>query len=339
MKGAAQFVAHKLNASGVLRALERFDRPGKLRALCYHRIGQPAEEPDLDPSLISASPQQFRQQMELLASHYQPVSLDTVRAAQRGQVTLPPGAFMLTFDDGYLDFGSHAWPVLRELGLPAVLFVSTAFPGQTNGAGFWWDRLYAGLRRTKERQFTLPDLGEFNLTADAGLRAALRACKQHVKALPHHEAMNWVNGALQTMVDIPSVARVLDWDELRKLKSQGLDICCHGHSHALCTRLTADELREDLTTSLEHLQRELGNDVCTSVLAWPANDCSPQVCEIARSLGFELGFGGVRGVTRVPAEEALDLMRVPVLRYPLELFRAQLRPSVASLGRYVVDTP
>ena len=47
------------------------------------------------------------------------------------------------FDDGYLDFAEHAWPTLQSLGIPAVLFVPTAFPDHP-GPGFWWDRLYAG---------------------------------------------------------------------------------------------------------------------------------------------------------------------------------------------------
>ncbi len=339
MKKTAQFIARTLDASGVLGMLERLDRSSALRVLVYHRVDEPSAEPDLDPGLISATPEEFREQMRLVAKHYHPVSLRTVLAAQRGKVRLPSGAVLITFDDGYLDFALHAWPVLRELGLPAVLFVPTAFPDQANGSGFWWDRLYAGLRRAKGRVVNLPDLGEFDLAPAAGLSLALKACKQHVKSLPHGEAMDWVDAALGELPDVPSVARVLSWDSLRELARQGLDVCAHGHLHALCTRLTADELRDDLITCRARLTSELGGDTCASVLCWPANACSQPVCEIACGLGFEMAFGGVRGVERVPVRDALDIMRIPVLRYQAALFRAQLRPGIAELGRWVVDRP
>jgi peptidoglycan/xylan/chitin deacetylase (PgdA/CDA1 family) len=41
----------------------------------------------------------------------------------------------ITFDDGYADFLDHALDVLRELGLPATIFVPTALVGER---GFDW---------------------------------------------------------------------------------------------------------------------------------------------------------------------------------------------------------
>jgi len=339
VKKSAQFIARTLDASGVLGALERLDSSAGLRVLTYHRVDEPSADPDLDPGLISATPDEFRMQMQLVAKHYHPVSLRTVLAAQRGEVNLPSGAVLITFDDGYLDFALHAWPVLRDLGIPAVLFVPTAFPDRENGPGFWWDQLHAGLRRTGDRVVSLPDLGVFDLAEVTGRKSALKACKRHVKSLPHAAAMGWVEAALRELTDIPPLARVLSWDSLRELVRQGLDVGVHGHIHALCTRLTADELKEDLNTCRARLTSELGDAAFGSVIAWPANAASHQVCELARGLGFEMAFGGVRGVTRVPVLDALHVMRIPVLRYQQALFRAQLRPSIAGLGRWLVDRP
>lgn len=323
----------------MLGALERLESSRRLRVLVYHRVDEPSAEPDFDPGLISATPAEFREQMQLVAERYHAVSLRTVLAAQRGETSLPGGAVLITFDDGYLDFASHAWPVLRELGLPAALFVPTAFPDQGSGAGFWWDRLHAGLRRAQDGIVSLPNLGEFDLAEVNGRRLALKAGKRYVKSLPHAEAMEWVETALGDLADIPPLAPVLGWDSLRGLAREGLEVCAHGHTHALCTRLTADELKDDLAICRERLTRELGGDACATVLAWPANACNQQVCEIARDLGFEMAFGGVRGVTTVPVRNALDVMRVPVLRYQRALFRAQLRPTIAGLGRLAIDRP
>ena len=66
MKKTAQFVARTLEVSGVLGVLERMDHSSGLRVLVYHRIDEPAAEPDLDPGLISATPAEFRAQMRLM---------------------------------------------------------------------------------------------------------------------------------------------------------------------------------------------------------------------------------------------------------------------------------
>lgn len=339
LKKTAQIISRTLDAGGVLGMLERMDTPGRLRVLVYHRIDYPSAEPDLDPGLLSASPEQFREQMQLVAKYFKPVSLRTVLAAQRGEISLPCGSVLVTFDDAYRDFASHAWPTLRDLGIPAVLFVPTAFPDQIDGPGFWWDQLYAGLRRADGRVVDLQELGVFDLSANNGIRVALGACKRHVKSLPHDKAMAWVAAALASLGDIPPVARVLSWDSLREMALQGLEVCAHGHSHAVCTQLTTPELVDDLTTCQNKLEHELGSAAGAPVLAWPANYTNPRVGEVARSLGFEMGFGGIRGVERLPLSNLMNVMRIPVSRCESALFRAQLQPGIASLGRYVVDRP
>ncbi len=339
MKKAAQLVARTLEATGVLKALERMDQAGGLRALEYHRIDEPSAQPDLDPGLISATPQEFRSQMELVAERFSVVSIRAVLAAQRGEASLPAGAVLITFDDGYRDFAEHAWPVLREFGLPAVLFVPTAFPDQTDGGGFWWDRLYAGLRRSHDGVVCLPDLGEFSLVESDGRRLALRACVQHVKSLPHAEAMRWVDSAMGHLGKVPRIPGVIDWELLRELARQGLDVCAHSHQHALSNRLTEAEFVADLTTCKARLTQELGSGVSAPVLAWPANGTNQKLQNLARDLGFEMAFGGCRGVARIPSDTPMNVMRIPVLRYERALFRAQLRPSIASLGRWIIDAP
>ena len=339
MKKAAQLVARTLEATGVLKALERMDQSGGLRALEYHRVDEPSAEPDLDPGLISATPQEFRSQMELIAERYKVVSIRDVLAAQRGEARLPAGAVLITFDDGYLDFAEHAWPVLREFGLPAVVFVPTAFPDQSDGAGFWWDRLYAGLRRSDDGVVCLPDLGEFDLAEPSGRRLALRACVQHVKSQSHKAAMQWVDSAMENLASVPPLPGVIGWERLRDLVRQGVDVCAHSHRHALSTKLTEAEFAADLTTCKDRLSQELGEGASAPVLAWPANSTNQQVQNVARDLGFEMAFGGCRGVARIPSEDPMDVMRVPVLSYDRALFRAQLRPSIASLGRWIIDSP
>ncbi len=45
---------------------------------------------------------------------------------------LPPGVFVVTFDDGYENNFTDALPVLEELGVPATIFLATSFLDSTS---------------------------------------------------------------------------------------------------------------------------------------------------------------------------------------------------------------
>jgi peptidoglycan/xylan/chitin deacetylase (PgdA/CDA1 family) len=93
-----------------------------LRVLMYHKVN------DLSPNPTTVPTEVFAEQMELLERlGYQPVSLEAVRDHYLEGTPLPPGAALITFDDGYRDNLENALPVLREHGYPAVLFVPIAY--------------------------------------------------------------------------------------------------------------------------------------------------------------------------------------------------------------------
>src|SRR3954454_4222344 len=94
--------------------------PFRLPVLTYHRIGEPHRRNPFAPGLISATPEEFRRQIDVLAGHYRFISLDEVIALRRGQREPVSRSLMLTFDDGYRDFVDHAWPVLQRHGIPAT---------------------------------------------------------------------------------------------------------------------------------------------------------------------------------------------------------------------------
>jgi peptidoglycan/xylan/chitin deacetylase (PgdA/CDA1 family) len=117
------------------RSLSQSSQPlngkGHLRILFYHRI---ADERDL----LAVKPAEFERQMDLLAREGFTV-LDIATAWDR--LTTGDGSerlIALSFDDGYLDFATHALPVLHSQGFKATVFVC---PGLIEGtASMPWYR-------------------------------------------------------------------------------------------------------------------------------------------------------------------------------------------------------
>jgi peptidoglycan/xylan/chitin deacetylase (PgdA/CDA1 family) len=97
-----------------------------LRVLMYHKVN------DLPNNRMSIPVSHFDEQMaELRELGYETVDLDAVLAHYLEQKPLPPGAVLITFDDGYRDNLVNAAPVLRRHGYPAVQFVPIAYVGDT----------------------------------------------------------------------------------------------------------------------------------------------------------------------------------------------------------------
>jgi peptidoglycan/xylan/chitin deacetylase (PgdA/CDA1 family) len=102
--------------------------------LVYHNLG-----PESKGRLLLGA-KAFEQQMRYLkAEGYRVISLrDFVDFMERGR-QIPRRAVVLTFDDGYRGFKNFAYPLLRELGFTATLFVYTDYVGAGRNALAWAD--------------------------------------------------------------------------------------------------------------------------------------------------------------------------------------------------------
>jgi peptidoglycan/xylan/chitin deacetylase (PgdA/CDA1 family) len=74
----------------------------------------------------------------LTARDYRLVSLETAAEALSGTSPRRDKLACLTFDDGYRDFYTHAFPLLQEYGAPATVFLVAGCIGATNR----WDDCY-----------------------------------------------------------------------------------------------------------------------------------------------------------------------------------------------------
>lgn len=96
-----------------------------LLVLSYHDIRDHVAV-DGDPDLYAVSTQNFAAHLDWLQGQgYHPVSLSQVIDAAHGRGRLPDKAVLLTFDDGLRSVYTHAFPLLRAYGYPALVAVVT----------------------------------------------------------------------------------------------------------------------------------------------------------------------------------------------------------------------
>lgn len=106
-----------------------------LTILMYHEIGT-------GPNSLYLPESNFRAQMAYLRdSGYQVITMAQAQPLL-AQNQIPAKTVVITFDDGYVSFYNRVWPILKEFGFPATVYVCTDF-ADTNSNYLNWQQIIA----------------------------------------------------------------------------------------------------------------------------------------------------------------------------------------------------
>ena len=311
-------------SSGALHSLQRMRAwwQKDLRILAYHRV-MPLPDPqtyDFDLELVSTSPERFRKQMQLLKQRFQPMRLTDVAAALDAGDALPPDAVVVTFDDGYDDNYRIAYPILRELGIPATFFVSTGHID--TGRPFAYDWLVHMILLTTAARLRLPEL-DMDLPMP-GTRAERRVLAgevllsmKDIGALGQSAMIARLEHDWQMPSDAarPAACRPMSWTQLREMHASGFEIGSHGVHHRMLAKLPPEEMENEVRQSRATLERELGP--ATMLMSYPVGGdraFNQRVIEATTAAGFQLAVCYICGTNPQPASNRYALCRLPVER-------------------------
>jgi peptidoglycan/xylan/chitin deacetylase (PgdA/CDA1 family) len=94
--------------------------------LMYHYLSVPPANADIYRQDLSVTPENFEAQLAYLQSEgYTTISLDDLTYHLAGLRDLPPKPIILTFDDGYADNYTNAFPLLQKYGFQATFAIVT----------------------------------------------------------------------------------------------------------------------------------------------------------------------------------------------------------------------
>lgn len=101
-----------------------------LRVLCYHKVGTPPEPNIKD---LWVSPENFRKQVKYLIDNgWKTLTFKELYDIYKNNAPLPEKSVLITFDDGYQNNYTEAYPILKELGAKGNIFLVWNTLGKTN---------------------------------------------------------------------------------------------------------------------------------------------------------------------------------------------------------------
>ncbi len=115
-------------------SIKDIEQGKKILVLNYHKV-------DNSFNSLAISPSDFEAQMQFLDKQgYHTISPDELYNALTGEGDLPANPVLITFDDGYLDNYTNAYPILKAHNMKATIFV---VPGYTNvnKSYLTWDQM------------------------------------------------------------------------------------------------------------------------------------------------------------------------------------------------------
>lgn len=312
--------------------------------LIYHHVTGRAEGADRRwaPFQRGVPQARFDRQMRFLRRAMTPVPLREVVAAVRERRALPPRAVAVTFDDGYSDNFTAAYPILKKYDIPATVFVSTAFIESSQA--FWWDQVYAILRHAPgsmlERSVLTTIAGSakprYPLTSHAARAHAADDVIALFRDLPIDErrvAMEKLRCGLGLAPDAAGeTPPMMTWADLREMSRNGVAIESHTHTHPILGLNDADVVEEELATSKRLIEKHVEQPV--EGLAYPdgrRGTYGDDTKRIAQATGFR--FGCIAEPTRVgPGTDLFSLGRMPLGNVPFPVFVRDLLVVYAATG-------
>ena len=123
----------------------------------------------------------------------------------------------------------------------------------------------------------------------------------------------------------------LNWDQIRKLKSEGVTIGAHSHTHAHMPDLNIEEIRKEIELSNKIFLKELGE--IPTLFAYPYGETNIEIIDLIKEYKFKVAFGQHSGIIN----ETSNMYYLP--RFSLnekygEIDRVKFAASSKGLGVY-----
>ncbi len=170
---------------------------------------------------------------------------------------------VLTFDDGYRDNLTFAYPILIKYNIPFTINVVTGFPNHT--AILWWYLLEDLIKQPAVAFEVENERMVFDTTNEEGRQACAQAVRRLVKYAELSDYLPRVKAIFgQLGQDLQQKTRdlSLNWEELKRLGRDPLvTISAHTVNHPVLAKLAEDEVRREMLESKAELERHLGRPI------------------------------------------------------------------------------
>ncbi len=315
MKGKKDKLAKWLHRTGLLRLLN-FGCGKYCMVINYHRIRECAHhETIFDDEVFGPDQYEFQQQVDWLTKNSDILSEKDLISVVQGEYQPPGRSAIITFDDGYIDNYTLAYPVLKQYHAPAIFFIPTKSIEKRHLG--WWDCFAYLLKTTKKKEVVFEGK---RLQPKEQLQEAMHFVLHFIDQSTQGVSVVMDRLRAACEVDFPARAEqdkeLMTWEHLKEVSSNGISVGAHSHSHKVLSSLDLEQQKYEVKHSKAIIEQRIGKTVRS--MSYPVGNYhhfSEDTKKIAADVGYELAFSFLTGLNTYGAIDPMDIKRVSASSY------------------------
>lgn len=316
-----------LSKSRILRPLKKLHQ-NKIVIFNYHRIRDNNKPINFDETVFGPDARRFKKEMEWIKKETRILSEEELINIVYYKKTIKQICSLVTFDDGYVDNFELAYPILKEMKIPAIFFIPTHHLLERKVG--WWDVVAYLLKQTSLHAFTFQN--KKHVITDPSI-----LIKQFILELKSTDADKiddyLLNLSIALEVPFPDInlqsAELMTCEQIKILSQNGMTIGSHSHDHSILSKQDSAHLKLQLHKSVQILESVLNKKI--NSIAYPVggyehfNDITKSV---SRDVGFKLGFSYLTGVNNCGEIDAFNIKRMKIQPEWMNLDMALAFPDI-----------
>jgi peptidoglycan/xylan/chitin deacetylase (PgdA/CDA1 family) len=282
-------LANGLYIGGALAAMRLARRAAhmpRVHVLGFHRI-VPDFQAAADRCLpaLCTSTASFETLLDYAVYHMDVLDLESAVAALIRRRPLRRDACVLTFDDGYRDFYTRAFPILRRRGLPASVFIVSDHTGSRKLLPH--DRLYAVMKVLAGRHELHNDFDVrrwIRLARQTGPARAVEVAARSLARAPMEALIEQLEATFGPGDPPDEDGYPLTWEMCGELLRGGIEVGTHTASHTPLGLESREAILDELSRSVDEIEQRLGRR--PRFAAYPNGVYNKDVISAAQKLGL-----------------------------------------------------
>lgn len=262
------------------------------------------------PEIKGMDTEVFEKQLIFIKNNFSVVNMEDVIDALNGMKKLPERSILLTFDDGYIDNFTVAFPLLKKYHMQGSFFI----PGKTFHEHVLLDvnKIHfilasAPVEKIKNDLFALLDQhreGYTDLPSNTQLYSEYAIANRFdaadvvfVKrilqtAIPEQLRSEFASILFEKYVGVSeyefSYELYLNRDQIRCMREDGMFIGLHGYDHYWLGNLSQEKMKLDIDKALKVMSEFIDHNKW--VMNYPYGNYNENVIEYCRSKGCQVGL-------------------------------------------------
>jgi len=283
----------------------------ELTILTYHSVNDEL----LFPYYPAVSRKNFYRQIRFLKRHFKIISFAQLLPVAKDKMKLPTGAMIITFDDGFKDNFTNAYPLFKKYNLLATIFLATDC---LEANKLLWHHLlyYLKLKICAERLnpalrmelvsrgiIKNSDLSKAGSSEEEFLR--IKEILKDSSGLDLEEKFKILE-TISRNFGIKDEGQITDglylsWEDVVKMSNNHIEFGAHSCSHQVMSRLKTDDIYREISLSKKIIEDKVNQRVLT--FAYPFEVASNRRVKSAlEELDFRFAVTAEKGVNCLGAD-------------------------------------